>query len=78
MAKKRFETLTVAEQLSSAVEKVVQLVPQETGGDAVQDLRRVSSNAVDLLLDQSEAEFQSTLRTVKSQSKVKAQAVSAE
>ena len=69
MAKKRFDGLNTAEQLTAAVDNIVLLVPDEKGAKAVEELRRASNSAVKLLLEQSEHEFQNTIRTVKTQAK---------
>jgi hypothetical protein len=65
MAKKRFESLNTAEQLSKAVEIVANMVPPENGKVATDELRRISGIAIDLLLGQSEEEFRSTVRLLK-------------
>lgn len=71
MAKKRFESLNTAEQLTAAVEQVLLLLPGDASAEAAEELRRTSSSAVNLLLEHSESEFRNTVRSVKSQSKAR-------
>ncbi len=78
MAKKRFEGLNTAEQLTQMVEKVAALVPPECGTAATDELRRVSGAAVALLLEQSELEFQKSIKSVKTLSKAKLDAAVAQ